>query len=227
MTLNAQGGTPTLRGDFTNANLTRLFAGTLDLAGVARQSAGVFSLHDSSTVKVSGSTQTLNIHEGLIRGHGTVDGNLKLGYDPALGPPPQSFATINPGFESGFPLVYTPGTITVTQSFAMFNSGNTMQIDINQSGSDLVFVGGQANLNGNLIVNPSSIYHPPHPTTHTFLTAAAGFAGEFSNVTVTYWGSWADPGGKGGVKWSLPPRTATSYSLVTELIQGSGPPGGG
>jgi hypothetical protein len=223
VTVNATGGTATLRGDFTTANLTRLFAGTLELAGdVARQTAGVFSLHDDATVKVSGPTQTLNIHEGLIRGHGSVDGNLKLGYDPN-GPDAgkASTATINPGFESIFPLVYTPGTITVTQSFEMFSDGNMMQIDIiSETGFDRVFVGAQARLKGGLTVNPSPVYHPPHPTTHAFLLASAGFAGtNFSTKTLTYVGCWMDPGGSGKpVKWTLPPPTGSTYSLMTALV---------
>ncbi len=172
----------------------------------------------------------LSIHNGSIIGNGTINGNLTLGYDPNIYGQQQSNAMIAPGFvtsspDDPFTFVYTPGTLAITQSFQMFASGTSMYIDITASGAfDKVTVGGYAALSGTLVINPSRDYHPP-PITITFLTAStfadgSGQATDFSQKTVTYWGSWLDPQRR-SVHWTLPTPNGGNYSLVAELSPGS------
>ncbi|HET6574562.1 MAG TPA: hypothetical protein VFG68_13220 [Fimbriiglobus sp.] len=227
-------------GNYYSAGTTEVRNTTLELAGKAEQVGGTFILADSAaTVKPSGQGNVLNIYDGSIVGTGKVDGNLTLGVDPNGGDPFggmwQPSPVINPGFAGaaqGDPPI--SGTLTITQSFEMFSYYGTpvctMLIDVTASGGyDKVAVTGWAHLSGALRLNPSPVYKPMSGTRLDFLTSGSFEGTDFDEATSTYWGSWAEPGSSNPVKpvkWTLT-KTASTYSLLAELIVGSGPPGGG
>ncbi len=211
--------------DFLNAGGTvRRYPGLVQLDYKAEQTSGTFELR-GGTVKTAGSDHALRIYDGSILGQGTVDGNLTLGYDPALGPPPRTFPTISPGIGGG-----NLGTITINQSFQIFSPDAYTVIDVNSTGIDKIAVlgqGGYAALNGDLVVNIDPAYTPPHPTDLSFLTAPA-IRGDFLWISYTNDANemtWPDPRTGKQVHWTAKKNLAgTSYDVLTEIDPGSPPP---
>jgi hypothetical protein len=200
--------------DFANdGGIVRVYPGQVQFDFKAEQTGGTFELRNG-TVNVSANPgSVLGIRRGLITGAGTITGNLNLGYDGG----PATFVTIRPGIDDGV------GTIAVSQSWHMFSTFGRTTIRVLDDGSySKITAGGYAALAGDLWIDDSSNYHPPAGTSLGFLTAASGFRNDFDDKEVAYFGSWLDPNGSGkGVVWSLPPPTATTYSLVAVILFGS------
>lgn len=166
----------------------------------------------------------MRIFEGKIIGNGTVDGNLTLGVDSVL---LETEATINPGWTTtviGQPVSYTPGTITVAQSFEMFDTTNIMRIDVTATHGafdKVVVQGSWANLKGNLQLNNSS-YKPEMGVMVDFLNAKY-IGGDFTNKEY-YVGNWMHPNNPNHyLFWTLI-KEGDRYSIQVEGKQFKGPP---
>lgn len=209
-----------IHADFANDGGTvRVYpGGQVSFSYKAEQTGGTFDLRgDGATVKVLSTSRVLGIRDGLLTGAGTIDGNLNLGYDGG----PATAVTIRPGIEAAV------GTITITQSWQMFSSSGQTWIRVLDDGSysEIVATSGWAKLAGVLWVENSPNYKPAHEKRITFLTAGLGFDGtDFAHRDMTYWGSWADPVTKKPLVWRFD-QTANTYSIVTRVVEGSGPPG--
>lgn len=210
-------GTTTVgRMNFNNLGTTEVHSGIAEFKEEAyqSQSGSIFELKNNSTAKFVNDGQVFRIYNGTIIGNGTINGNLTLGYD---GEGAASEATIDPGWTTtvvGFPVVYTPGTITITQSFHMFDTTNVMRIDGTASGAfDQVVVTATAIINGVAWVNPSSDYHPPLGTKVEFLKAGQ-VQDDFVTKTLTYQGPWFDAESK-PLAWYFR-KTDTTYEIYVD-----------
>lgn len=189
----------------------------MELTGKAEQTAGIFSLHDNSTVKVTSFERVLGIREGKIRGHGTVDGHLVLGYDPGG---PESFPSISPGIDG---VNNGIGTLTITQVFHIIRDTAGAFINIDAAGNiDKIVVQGNAVLAGTLHIDHNPMYTPPAGTSKVFMTYAS-LVSDFK-LAVTN-GQWTDPNDNTKtLQWGRDPLT-TQYVLTA--IDGGTVGGGG
>jgi hypothetical protein len=213
-------------GDYFTRAITRLDVGILDLAGKAEQEEnGLFELRGNTTIRVSGAGQVLRIYDGVFAGHGTVDGNLTLGYDGEQSG--ESFTTpiIAPGVEDGNELTRDIGTITITQSFEIFSHLATTKIQVDGAGNhDKIVVAGYAVALGKCNIDNSQDYKPGLGTSLSFLTAST-LKGEFAKpITIGYTGPWAHPANPGKQHFWKVRKTATSYDLYVDMFQGGPPP---
>jgi hypothetical protein len=125
----------TIRGNYESSGTTELFTGLLGITGTAEQTGGWFKLLNGTTIE----TNVLGIRDGYLVGHGTVLGNLVLGYAPGSG---VSTPTISPG--GGPPEASAIGTITVTSNFHMYNGVMSIDIAGQNSYDKIVVVNGYA-----------------------------------------------------------------------------------
>ena len=220
------GGQTVIDADTINRGTLRLAkvdSGSPEFVQSYRQYSGTTELYDNPFVELDGPGDHIHIHGGKLIGNGTLDGNLTLGYE---GDATAGDATINPGWTTtvmGFPVSYTPGTITVTQSFEMFDTTNTMRIDVIASGGfDKVVVQGlSANLKGTLDLN-NSAYKPEMGVMVDFLNATT-IGGVFT--TKTYFiGNWSHPTNPGyELYWTLV-KEGDRYSIQVAGKKFYGPP---
>jgi hypothetical protein len=205
---------------YNNGGTVRVESGTAQFHQLAEQTSGTFELRNGTADVTSNDGEVLKIYDGTLTGAGTIDGNLNLGYDgrPATG------VTIRPGIDGAV------GKIDITQSWQMFSANGLTHIKVvDDKNYSEITAGGWAKLAGTLMIENLPTYWPAVNTTISFLTAGLGFDGtDFGYKDMTYWGSWPDPGMSGKkVHWSLKPPTGSTYSMVSEFVPGSGPPGKG
>ncbi|MEI9894297.1 MAG: hypothetical protein WDN28_10545 [Chthoniobacter sp.] len=106
----------------------------------------------------------LQVLQGLLGGHGTINGNL---YNDSV---------VSPG--------HSPGTLTVTRNYTQTSRG-LLKIEIggrDLASHDLLSVGGTAQLGGTLQLVRLDGFKLKRNKPVTFLTAASGVSGEFATV---------------------------------------------
>ena len=209
-TLNVY-STPIISGSFTNAGTLSLrSASNLQVQGAASQSAGTTSLQGGTLTN-----SVYNVNGGSLVGNGTIAANLVLGGN-GNNPP----VTLSPGIFGT-----SIGTITVTNSMAIYTTNAVTNIEVTSTGAnDQIVVqgqggGGWAILNGTLNVTfDSPQYSPADNTTLVFITAST-FIDPNTNKNTDFSSpknfgqGWQNPGNVHYTSWKAV-QNPGSYALV-------------
>ncbi|MBL6617192.1 MAG: autotransporter domain-containing protein [Reyranella sp.] len=183
--LTLAGGSLTLAGTNTYTGGTSVSGGTLTLSGsmvgpLSILPGGTFALApggsyanpggtvaNSGTLVVNGTLSSNVLNGGLLTGAGTIVGNVLNG------------GIVAPG--------NSIGTLSIAGNY-IHGSPASYMVEANASGqSDLINVGGTANLQGGPVfvsAQPGTTYAPR--TTYRIVSAAGGLSGTFSSVNELY-----------------------------------------
>ena len=151
-------------GDYSSDSKTEVASGTLEHKGKAEQTAGIYKLGSSSTVKASGPRSELDIYGGGIIGGGTVNGNLVLGYSIPLG------QSLNPAIS---PTLADGGTLTIIGNFTSSSDSYASFMSDSKGNYTKLVVGGEANMNGTLDFRVHNSWWVPTNTIFSLITAGS------------------------------------------------------